>query len=243
MKVILINSPIYNKKVADSEDYLPPLGLGYIATSLKENGIDVKIVDAVNSNLTVEEIVELISKDAPDFVGTNIFSINYELVKQIIEQCKTKTSFIVGGKSTKFLYKDIVNFNSENEIIVTIGEGELITPDIVKGCVKEQSILGEYINRKIYKVDENSVYLPRDISKLKLDRTFFEDRDTINAYGKIEEAIVTSRECLYNCAFCGGARSLNKDVPVRERNAEDIIGELTEIKKTHPNTQKHKNTR
>ena len=83
MKVILINSPIYNKKVADSEDYLPPLGLGYIATSLKENGIDVKIVDAVNSNLTVEEIVELISKDAPDFVGTNIFSINYELVKQI----------------------------------------------------------------------------------------------------------------------------------------------------------------
>ena len=174
MKVILINSPIYNKKVADSEDYLPPLGLGYIATSLKENGIDVKIVDAVNSNLTVEEIVELISKDAPDFVGTNIFSINYELVKQIIEQCKTKTSFIVGGKSTKFLYKDIVNFNSENEIIVTIGEGELITPDIVKGCVKEQSILGEYINRKIYKVDENSVYLPRDISKLKLDRTFFD---------------------------------------------------------------------
>lgn len=237
MKVMLINPPIYNKKVADSEDYLPPLGLGYIATSLKENGIDVKIVDAVNNNLTVEEIIELISKEAPDFIGTNIFSINYELVKQIIEQCKTKTSFIVGGKSTKFLYNDIVNFNSENEIIVTIGEGELITPDIVSGCVKEPSILGACENRKIYRVDGNSIYLPRDISKLKLDRTFFENRDTINAYGKIEEAIVTSRECLYNCAFCGGARSLNKDVPVRERSTEDIIAELEEIKELHPNTQ------
>ena len=30
MKVILFNSPIYNKKVADKEDFLPPLGLRYM---------------------------------------------------------------------------------------------------------------------------------------------------------------------------------------------------------------------
>lgn len=35
MKVLIINSPIYNKKVADKEDYLPPFGQGYIATSLQ----------------------------------------------------------------------------------------------------------------------------------------------------------------------------------------------------------------
>lgn len=97
-KIILLNSPIYNKKVADSEDYLPPLGLGYIATYLKKNGIDVKILDCVYKNLTINEILGVIEKEKPDFVGVNIFSVNMELVKEIIEKCKTKTSFIVGGK-------------------------------------------------------------------------------------------------------------------------------------------------
>ena len=27
MKVLVINTPIYNRKVADKEDFLPPLGL------------------------------------------------------------------------------------------------------------------------------------------------------------------------------------------------------------------------
>ena len=52
----MFNSPIYNKKVADKEDFLPPLGLGYIATQLKQQGIDVEIIDCVNDNLTVDEI-------------------------------------------------------------------------------------------------------------------------------------------------------------------------------------------
>lgn len=236
-KIILLNSPIYNKKVADSEDYLPPLGLGYIATYLKKNGIDVKILDCVYNNLTINEILGVIEKEKPDFVGVNIFSVNMELVKEIIEKCKTKTSFIVGGKSAKFMYNDIINFNTDNSITVTIGEGEYITLDIVNECVKQESIVKNKKDRKVYCVDGNSIYFPADISKLELDRSFFEDRRTKNIYGKEEEAIVTSRECLYNCAFCGGARSLNRDVPVRVRGEQDIIEELKQIQKIHPGTQ------
>ncbi len=237
MKVILINSPIYNKKVADDEDYLPPFGLGYIATILKEKNIDIKIVDAVNENLTVNEILNLIKIEKPDFVGLNIFSINFELVQQIIENCDQYVKFIIGGKSTRFLYKDIIEFNTTNEIIVTIGEGEFITPDIVNNCVKELSIVNNIANRKVYKVDNNSIYFSQNISTLKLDRSFFNDRVIRNHYGEIEEAMVTSRECLYDCAFCGGARSLNKDVSVRSRSEDSIISELKYIESIHPETQ------
>ena len=236
-KIILLNSPIYNKKVADTGDYLPPLGLGYIATSLEKNGIDVKILDCVYENLTVREILDIIEKEKPDFVGVNIFSVNMELVKEIIEKCQTKTNFIVGGKSTKFMYNDIINFDTDNNITVTIGEGEYITVDIVNDCVKQESIIKNQENRKVYCVDANSIYFPTDISNIKLDRSFFKDRRTKNIYGKYEEVIVTSRECLYNCAFCGGARSLNKNVPVRTRNEQDIIEELKQIQKMHPGTQ------
>ncbi len=236
MKVILFNSPIYNKKVADKEDFLPPLGLGYIATQLKNEGINVKIIDCVNDNLTVDEILNIIDNEKPDTVGINIFSVNFDLVKRIIESCYTKTNFIVGGKSTKFLVDDILNFKTDNNVSVVIGEGEYITIDIVRNCVKEQPKVKKE-NKVIYEVSGNSIYIPRNISELELDRSFFENRMLVNKYQKVEQAIVTSRECLYNCAFCGGARSLNQDVPVRERDKKSILRELIQIKEMFPETE------
>ena len=219
MDVILFNSPIYNKKIGDKEDYLPPFGLVYIMTSLQKEQIDTKIIDAINDNLTVDEIIEIIKKKQPRFVGINIFSVNFDLVKDIIEKCPVPVNFLVGGKSTKFLYPEIINFKTDNNIIVIIGEGEYIIPAIVKGTISEKAKI-EKNNRRVYEVNQDSLYLPRDISKLELDRTIFKDRCIINVYGKMEEALITSRECLYNCAFCGGARSLNSNVPVRERDEE-----------------------
>lgn len=236
MKALLFNSPIYNKKVADKEDFLPPLGLGYIATQLQKDGIDVKIIDSVNDNLTVNEILNIINIEKPDTVGINIFSVNFDLVKNIIESCCTKTSFIIGGKSAKFLCDKILNFKTDNNLSIVIGEGEYITSDIVRNCVKEQPKLKKN-NKVVYEVSENSIYLPRNISNLELDRSFFSYRMIVNKYQKQEQAIVTSRECLYNCAFCGGARSLNKNVPVRERNKESILKELVQTKQMFPETE------
>ena len=234
-KVLLINSPIYDRKVSDKEDYLPPYGLGYIATAL-EDKYDVEIIDAVYNNYTINEILQIIEEKNPISVGINIFSVNLELVKRIIEQCTIKTKFIVGGKSTRFLYNDIINFNTNNEINVTIGEGEYITGDIIEGKVKENATL-KSINRNVYLVNNNSIYFPHDLDKISLNREYFNGREIMNHYNEIEESIVTSRECLYNCAFCGGARSLNKDVKVRTRSKDNIIQELDYIKKQHPNTE------
>lgn len=234
-KVLLINSPIFDRKILDKEDYLPPYGLGYIATQLEKKYI-VKIIDAVNDNYTVDEILKIIENEQPDSIGINIFSVNYELVKNIIEKCPIKTKFIVGGKSTRFLYKDIVKFNTLNEINVTIGEGEYITGDIVEGNVLENSVVN-MTNRNVYLVNNNSKYFPKDLDKVELDRKFFQGRSILNPYNELEEAIVTSRECLYNCAFCGGARSLNKDVSVRIRSKDNIISELQYIKEHSPNTK------
>ena len=234
-KILLINSPIFDRKVADKEDYLPPYGLGYIATEL-EKEYDVKIIDAVYCNYTVDEILNIISEEKPDAVGFNIFSVNFEIVKKIIENCSTNTKFIIGGKSTRFLYNDIIKFNTPNEINVTIGEGEFITKDIVEGNVSEKSIV-DVDNRNVYLVNKNSKYFPHDLDKIELDRSFFKDRAILNPYNELEEAIVTSRECLYNCAFCGGARSLNSDVTVRTRSSESIIKELQYISDNNPNTE------
>lgn len=44
-KFILFNSPIFWDATKEKEQYLSPLGLGYIATYLEKAGIDVTIVD------------------------------------------------------------------------------------------------------------------------------------------------------------------------------------------------------
>lgn len=235
-KVILINSPIYDKKVADTEDYLPSLGHAYIATSLLDNNIEVKLVDAIYNNYTIEELLTIINREKPDYVGINIFSINFELVKKLIENCETETKFIIGAKSTRFLYENIMKFKTKNEINIIIGEGELIISAIINKTIVEKPYY-ETDNRKTYLVNDNSIYLPKNLDDIKLNRKFLEGREIINPYGLVEEVIVTSRECLYNCSFCGGARSLNKDVCVRQRTKENIEEELNYINHIHPNTE------
>ena len=39
---------------------------------------------------------------------------------------------------------------------------------------------------------------------------------------------------MYNCAFCGGAKSLNQDITIRIRTEESVIKEISEIVKAYP---------
>lgn len=119
--------------------------------------------------------------EQPDAIGINIFSVNFDLVKNLIEECKVKTKFIIGGKSTRFLYPEIIKFNTFNEINVTIGEGEYITKDIIEGTVRENSIV-KINNRNVYLVNNNSKYFPISLDALKLNRKYFKGRTILNHY-------------------------------------------------------------
>lgn len=228
MKVIIFNTPLSFYGVKNNEDYLPPLGQGYIATILKENDIEVKLIDCVYEGLGFDEILKIIRKEKPNYVGLNIFTVNKHIVKQIVEKCDCKVSFLIGGQAVKYMYEEILDFRTLNDIHIIIGEGEYITSAIVKNDVQENIFLIKG-NKKVYWIDRKSIYFPKDISAIKLDRTFFKGRNVLNVYKEVESQIVASRGCIYNCAFCGGAAGLNKDVIPRERTEESIIKEIENI--------------
>lgn len=227
-KVLIFNSPIYIEKKDIKEDYLPPIGQGYIATYLKENNIDVELIDCIYEHLGIKEILEIIEYKNPSYVGINIFTANEHIVRAIIEKCKARVEFIIGGQAVKFMYKEILNFTTENKMHIIIGEGEYIIDAIVNNKVEEKVFL-EKENKKVYWINKNSKYFPKDISCVNLDRSFFKGRNIKNLYGDRESAIITSRGCLYNCSFCGGASSLNRDVYSREKNKESIILDIKNI--------------
>ena len=234
MKVIIINSPLFREKNdLYDEDSLPPIGLGHIATILHNDGIDVKLIDAVHQRISLADLLATLNALKPDFVASNIFTTNYELVKDLFEGINFKTHIIIGGLSTKQLYKDILNWTTNNEIDVVTGDGELITLDIVKNELKEFPF-HEQGNRRVFLVDGKSKYEVKDISNVPLDRSFFLNEPVQHPLGFTEANIVTSRGCIYNCAFCAAARSLNKDYSIREKSEISIIQELTGILKAYP---------
>ena len=225
MKVIIINSPLFrDRNDLYDEDSLPPIGLGYIATILQNNGIDVRLMDAVHQRITLNDLIATLHVIKPDFLATNIFTTNYDLVKDMVEAIRFDTHFIIGGLSIKQLYKDIINWKTNSPIDIVTGDGELITLDIVLNQLKEAPYLA-INNKRFFLIDGKSNYEVKDISNVPLDRSFFLNEPVKHPLGFTEANIVTSRGCIYNCSFCAAARSLNKDYSIREKSEASIIQE------------------
>src|ERR1700748_3042659 len=166
MSVILINSPLFRlRNELYDEDSLPPIGLGYIATHLKQNGVDVKLIDAIDQRIPLQDLIDLLTELKPDYIGINIFTTNYELVKDLVESLQFPTHIVVGGLSTKQLYSKILTWSTSNHIDVVTGDGEWIMLDIVKQNIKDIPFVNEG-NRRVFNIDASSKYIVKDISEV-----------------------------------------------------------------------------
>lgn len=234
-KILIINSPLFRESRSENcEDALPPLGLGYIATHLQRNGYSVELIDAISNNISVKDLVETAEAIKPKFIAINIFSTNYQIVKEIVTSIKMQVHFIIGGIAAKALYEQVHTWNTDNHIDVVFGDGELITEAIITNNLREPPNIA-VDSRRYFIVDNASPYFIKDISELPLNRTFFKSEPLLNHYGHHEVSIITSRGCIYDCAFCSAARSLNQTSTVREREKESIKNELHQISKLYNN--------
>lgn len=235
-EIVIFNSPLYHDSWDDKEDHLPPLGLGYIITGLKNAGVSAVLIDSVYEKLGAIEIAKIINSNSFGNIGLNVFSVNLPLIKEILYMITRSVHVYLGGKAVAHLWKEIFSWHLQIPITVIIGEGELILPDLIKGQSKQVPVYKDDKNT-VMMIDKHSVYYPCHLDDIPIDRMLFQERGILNHYGRIEHCIIASRGCIYNCAFCGGSTYANPCITPRQRSVNSLASEIRDILVCAPKTE------
>jgi len=206
MKIVLINPPTgfsYNPELSISY----PLGLMYIAATLEEKGLAVKIIDFV-SDQNVRHIEKVIAKNNADIFGISVITDNRSMafsIVNIIRRIHRNSRIVLGGIHPTLFYKQILNTIDVDAIF--LGESELsFLRYVTEFNVAKNDLLnipgvafrdasGKIITTKsawvecIDKIPKPAFHL------IELDRYK-------NSVNEIDFHMLTSRGCPFRCNFC-----------------------------------------
>lgn len=234
MDVLLINTPIFRTKlIPSSADSVPPFGIGYIYTQLAASSYECQFLDAVADGLLPEEVINQINESDAQYVGLNVFSMNLNIVRNIVENVSSTKKFLLGGPAAHTLISEIENWNPNGNATLILGDAELALPAILKNpaLLERHSAFLNILN-----VTSESPFYPVNID-LPLERSIFKNEPVHRPdLGVIEAHIISSRGCLYNCAFCTAARSFNPKIEPRYRSFESLAREINTIRNQSPET-------
>lgn len=239
MKVLLIN-PNYVTHVYGEEtlDYLvAPLGLAYIAAVLKQNGVDVNILEANALGLSMDNVEGEIKKRKPELVGITGTTPLIGRVEEIARRAKSADKAIkvvVGGPHATILPHDVLK-NPDIDFCV-VGEGEMTALELVHALEKKSDLavidgLGWKSDGKVH-INGSRPYIK------ELDSLPFPARELLpmEKYiyplptGKIARFtnLISSRGCPYLCTFCGQHNIWTRQV--RFRSPGNVVDEIKELK-------------
>lgn len=236
-RVLLVNVPyvaVAYKYREGSADIVPPLGLASIAAYLRKNGVEIEILDANAEALGIAETIEEIRKRDCDIIGFGTTTATMRIVLEVAGAVKSgRNRVVLGGPHASCLPVPLLERFPFIDAIV-IGEGERsfleMIPALQDGTGLE-SVPGIAFNRH----EGVIVTAPRE-SIRNLDSLPFPARDllpldryrpgpiiNIGYSGRAFGAIITSRGCAENCAFCASGAFWKG---LRLRSADNVIAEM-----------------
>ncbi len=208
----------------------PVTQLVYAATILVENNFEVKVVDAINENLTLKKTLKHIKNFNPDYIIMEVSSscllFERDIVAKKLKEIYPNTKIITTG--------DIIThatdqFKTPFDISI-FGEVERVILDICKEEKDISEITGIIYRKdgKIIKNIEKKMLSNEELNKLPFPRW---DLFPINKYtyypllNKKPVAILQStRGCPYKCGYC--SYPANQGSLWRARSAKNVVDEI-----------------
>ncbi len=222
-RVLLVLPP------APAHYVVPPVGLGYLASSLRRAGIsEVAILDGQKDRLTRSSFKEILLREKPDFVGIQIFSSGFTTscrAAQIVKETLPGTIVVVGGPHVTATAERVLLDLPEADYGF-LGEAEEGLPVLVGQDL--QHIAGAlagipgliYREGKGIRVNERAI-----VSELEALGFPAWDLMPPNSYPDSPQGafyrnfpiapVLTSRGCPYECTFCGSPVNMTRHYRTR----------------------------
>lgn len=194
-----------------------PMGLLYIATSLKNAGHNVMIVDAHSRRISNKRLLYIIREFKAEIVGITGMTSETPFIRKLCRLIKTtfpKVIILLGGphissfREIEFIQNRDVDFGivgegerSTVELIRCIEGGE--TPKDIKGVIYREGEVPQFTGEPEYIDDLDSLPLP-DYSLLRVEDYFKHFGATFNMVTYTDKVVplMYSRGCPFRCRFC-----------------------------------------
>jgi len=251
LKITLINPPSIISRYASVGELVPPIGLAYITSVLKQANHQVQIIDAIGENvvdnfphrgdlvrrgISYEEIVNKIIKDTEIIGISGMFSSQWPHYKELIQDLKRSfpDALIIGGGEHFTAIPEYSLQTCPELDLCVLGEGEQILLDILNNISKGEELdnLTGIAFRKNNKIVVNSV-LGRIMNIDQLPLPDWEEFPIENyvAFGtgwgvgkQRVMPIIATRGCPYQCTFCSSPSMWNtRWLP---RDPEAVLDEI-----------------
>lgn len=230
MRVLLIQS-----YTMIDEAPLFPLGLSYIAGSLK--GHEVDIFDMNLEEEPYQALEKKIYDFNPDIVGLSIRNIKvarpgshlscfepHELTIKLIKKLRPHTPLMLGGSAFS-LYAEEIMCRVPSIDMGVLGEGEDVVPELLDNLSNPENVKGLYLRngdsivftgRRDWLKFEDIPAPRRDICKIdryKVDPTSI--------------GVQTKRGCILQCLHCSDSYLVGKTL--RLRSPQKVVDEIDEL--------------
>lgn len=267
MKILLVSPPITLHKLDLSQPLKPILiGLGYIASALRNKGHEVKILSCipdssyhsvVNLNFTRYglsdvQISEEIKSFAPDIVGISSMFTPYfkdgHNIARIVKEYKKNVLVVFGGVHASTFYNSTMK--DTNVDLLVVGEGENTICEVAERFKNKDNFIG--VKGLVHRINgELKIEEPRDAIR-NLDEIAFPAWDLLErdlAVNKIENIknkflirkpvghIFTSRGCPRECYFCSVKLIWGRSW--RNRSAKNVVDEIELLKQKYGYNEFH----
>ena len=228
VKVTLVY-PYFQPSNDNSLFRFPPLGLGYVAASLKAHGVSVELVDC--TFLSRREVVERVRRSNPQVIGVySMFSVkksSLELARLFKDYCDL---LVVGGPLPTL---DPAGFLGVFDVAV-IGEGEETMVELVdcfergagfsgvRGVAYKEGGRVRFTSPRGFVGDLDGLPFP---SRELFDNVAYK-RYYAGRYGYTTTPLISSRGCPFTCDFC--SRPVF-GTSFRARSAGNIVDEVEAV--------------
>ncbi|MCP4000575.1 MAG: radical SAM protein [Gammaproteobacteria bacterium] len=234
--VVLVIPPYHYKTKVLTSSVKEYAGMGFLAAVLRQHGHSVEILDCDLAGFDIDETVEvIIDRNAP-LIGLTMLQVaaypTLEIVRRLRQRGVT-AHITLGGHFPSFTVDELLSREDGVDSIV-IGEGEYTLLELTRAILAGDE--WREISGVAYWRDGESITTePRPLVK-DLDSLPFQERDTLREVLERggQAAIITSRGCYGNCAFCSVNAFYKKSPGLkwRARSPENVGEELEHLVKT-----------